>query len=388
MYKTAGFAATLVAAGLFAFAPALAQQRQMSSSAYGKLTSSEKQDLRTAASSAMAQIDLAQVAERQSSNARVKQLASQIVSDQTKSLNQIRDYAMRNNVVLPSQVSSKDRAQISRLSSESGTQFDRTFFNEIQKHQNSQMAALNKLDTSGNPQLQQLAANLMPDIQQQQTSVSTEMASLGIPSTATPMTDPAAVSKLKPSEKRDLVSAASASLAQIHIARTVEARSTNAEVKSLAGKIVTDQTKALDQMRSYASANHVTLPTKVSSKEQKHINALSRMSGDSLDRTFFRDIETQQNRQMAALRKMESTSNPQLRELASSIMPGIREQQSAVSSQMASMGIPSTTKPLTDESQTQYKHKKAKKPKTAPSTTPAPGTKPAPSPAPEAAPGQ
>lgn len=345
MYKTAGFAASVVAAGLLAFAPAMAQQSQ--------LTSAEKQNLKTATVSALAQVAYAKVAERQSSNAEVKQIASRIIADQTKALSQIRDYAVRNNIsaTLPTEVGSRARTHISQFSSMSGEQFDRTFFNEIQKHQSNELSALHNLRSSSNVGLQQLASSVIPDIQQQEIAVHTQMASMGLVSSAAPMTDPATTpAKLTSSEKQDLSNAASAAMAQIAIARMAERQSSNAHVKQLASQIVTDQTKALGQLHDYAMHNNVTLPSAVSSKERKHVEALSRMSGAQFDRGFFSAIERQQNFQVSALHKLRSSRNLQLQQLASNILPEVLRQQSAVSSQMASMGISSSIAPLTDES--------------------------------------
>ncbi len=190
MYRIAGLTVSLAAAGLLAIAPALAQQAPAGTTGYAaKLTASEKQALKNAAAASMAQIDIARVAEQRSSNADVKKLANQIVTDQTKVLDEIRNYAMKNNVTLPSQVSAKEQKRITALSSLSGEPFDRAALKGLERQQNMQMTALHtEAMATKNPELQQFARSILADVRQQQTDLHTQMASMGIPTTA-PMTD-------------------------------------------------------------------------------------------------------------------------------------------------------------------------------------------------------
>lgn len=201
MFKTAGYAASLVAAGLFAMLPAMAQQQsqqdqqahmqgqQQMTGQQERLSSSEKQAFKNAASSAMAQIEIARIAQQRSGNSDVKQLASDIQSNQSEVLGNLRSYGSQHKVEVPAQLSSKERQNINQLSNMSGDQFDRAFFNAIEKHERTQISALNNLQTTNKTQLQQAASTSLPIVRQQQSNVQQQMASMGIASSAAPLTD-------------------------------------------------------------------------------------------------------------------------------------------------------------------------------------------------------
>jgi len=201
MLKTAGYAVSLAAAGLFAMLPAMAQQQsqqaqqaqqqvqQQIAGQLERLSSSEKQSFKTAASSAMAQIEISSIAQQRSANTDVKQLASDIQSKQSQILGNLRSYGSQHKVEVPAQLSSKERQNISQLSTKSGEDFDRAFFSAIEKHERNQISALNNLQMSDKMQLQQVASTSLPIVQQQQSQVQQQMASMGIASSTAPLTD-------------------------------------------------------------------------------------------------------------------------------------------------------------------------------------------------------
>ncbi len=200
MYRIAGFAVTMAAAGVLAISPALAQQSQQTGTTgqqpagtqarVEKLTSSERQDLRSGAEASLAQIEYSRLAQQRAQSNDVKQFANQIVDRRTRMLTDLRDFASRHNVTLPSQVSSKDRREVDRLSKLSGADFDREYLKAIEDHQNQRIAAWQRISQqTKNEDLKQFATNtVLPQLQEQQNMVHQQMAALGITPSA-PMTD-------------------------------------------------------------------------------------------------------------------------------------------------------------------------------------------------------
>ncbi len=195
MYRIAGFAVTMAAAGVLAISPAMAQQQtgttgqRQAGTRAAKLTSSERQEIRNAAEASMAQLEYSRVAQQRASSEDVKTFANQVVERRTKMLDELKDFASRHQIDLPKQVSSKDRKEVDRLSGLSGPEFDKEYLQAIDREQSHRIAAWQNIEQkTSNPDLKQFASVILPRLQEQQAMVRQHMAAMGI-SPAAPMTD-------------------------------------------------------------------------------------------------------------------------------------------------------------------------------------------------------
>ena len=87
-------------------------------------------------------------------------------------------------------------------------------------------------------------------------------------------------------DKAFMIEAAQGGLAEIELGRLAEERSTNAEVKELGQRMVMDHTKANGELRRIALIKDVTLPSKLTKKDQAERDHLASLSGDAFDRAY------------------------------------------------------------------------------------------------------
>jgi len=79
-----------------------------------------------------------------------------------------------------------------------------------------------------------------------------------------------------------------ANMAEIHLAQIATQRATSADVKAFAQQMVTDHTRANDELKPIAQQRGVPLPTRLDSKDQKVADKLTKAEGSDFDRQFMK----------------------------------------------------------------------------------------------------
>ena len=82
-----------------------------------------------AATGGMMEVQLGNVAVKNSSNQSVKDFGQMMVDDHTKANNQLKDLASKKNIDLPATVTDKQQKEIDNLSKKTGTAFDKDYVN-------------------------------------------------------------------------------------------------------------------------------------------------------------------------------------------------------------------------------------------------------------------
>lgn len=80
--------------------------------------------------------------------------------------------------------------------------------------------------------------------------------------------------------------AAAAGLAEVHLGQMALDKSSDAQVKLLAQRIVDDHTKANDQLKTLGQSKQVMLPAALSSDAQKEAMALQAKNGSAFDQAW------------------------------------------------------------------------------------------------------
>jgi putative membrane protein len=111
-------------------------------------------------------------------------------------------------------------------------------------------------------------------------------------------TDPAPTSKATSSKHTTKMisdttfarEAAEAGIAEVKFGQLAEDKGSSQEVKDFGKRMVTDHTKANDQLKADASKEKFTLPTDMSKRDQMAYDRLSKLSGTAFDRAYARDM--------------------------------------------------------------------------------------------------
>jgi putative membrane protein len=83
-----------------------------------------------------------------------------------------------------------------------------------------------------------------------------------------------------------LKEAAQGGMTEVELGKLVASKAQNAEVKAFAQRMVTDHTKANDELKAVAAKKNVTLPTAVNAEQKEMMDELSKLSGADLDKKY------------------------------------------------------------------------------------------------------
>jgi putative membrane protein len=119
--------------------------------------------------------------------------------------------------------------------------------------------------------------------------------------------------------------AAADSLAEIQMGRIALDKSSSAQVKELAQRIIDDHTKANDQLMSIAQRKQVTLPTEPMPMQKQEADKLKAMSGKAFDEAYAKAM-VKDHRKAIKMFGMENqeAADSDVKEFASTTLPVLK----------------------------------------------------------------
>jgi putative membrane protein len=131
--------------------------------AHADLNNADRSFLEQAASSGLAEVQTAQLAQQRSNSPQVKQLASKIISDHTQANSELQQIAQDQNITLPEQPNAKDTSTYRRLVGLNGTAFDEAFAQaEVSDHQQDIALFRKQAQSAQDPALKSFAQKTLP----------------------------------------------------------------------------------------------------------------------------------------------------------------------------------------------------------------------------------
>lgn len=119
--------------------------------------------------------------------------------------------------------------------------------------------------------------------------------------------------------------AAQGGMAEVELGKLAAGKAQNAEVKSFAQKMVTDHTKANDELKALATEKNITLPNGLDSAHQSMMTTLQNLSGAEFDREY---VNGQVRDHEAAVQLFEKQadddSDPDAKAFAAKTLPTLR----------------------------------------------------------------
>ena len=92
------------------------------------------------------------------------------------------------------------------------------------------------------------------------------------------------------SDKAFFEHAASAGMYEIQAGKLAQSNASDPKIKDFASQMVTDHTKVADDLKSLAQSKNVVLPTALSKKDQKMLDALNGKSGTAFDKLYAKQM--------------------------------------------------------------------------------------------------
>jgi len=117
-----------------------------------------------------------------------------------------------------------------------------------------------------------------------------------------------AAAKMAGADKDFFTKAAQGGMAEVQSSQLAASKASSAEVKAFAQQMVTDHTKAGEELGALASSKGVTIPSAPSAAQKSEIKALEAASGADFDRKYAKGMGVDAHRTTVALFKKTSAS--------------------------------------------------------------------------------
>jgi putative membrane protein len=127
---------------------------------------SDTQFAKKAAQGGMAEVKMGQLAQDKGTSDSVKKFGQRMVEDHSKAGDELKKAAAQENITLPDDVSTKDKATYDALSKLSGATFDRAYARDMVKDHEEDVADFNKEASAGQkPAIKDFASQTLPTLQ-------------------------------------------------------------------------------------------------------------------------------------------------------------------------------------------------------------------------------
>ncbi len=126
---------------------------------------------------------------------------------------------------------------------------------------------------------------------------------------------------------RDFVmSATSSGLAEIQAAQLAQERSSSAQVRQFAQRVLNDRTEANDTLQQIVGDEDLTLPTEPAGTDAAEVKRLGGLNGPDFDRAYAQDELRGHQRTVALFRKeANSGQDPALKDFAQKTLPMLQQ---------------------------------------------------------------
>ena len=152
-------------------------------------------------------------------------------------------------------------------------------------------------------------------------------------------------SSIAASDKAFVKEAAIGGMAEVELGTLAKEKASSPDVKQFGDRMVTDHSKANDELKQWAQQKNVTLPTEVDAKSKATHDRLAKLSGDAFDKAYMADMVSDHIKDVAAF-KRESTGakDPDLKAWAGKTLPTLQDHLKQAKDVQAKVGKSSAEK--------------------------------------------
>ena len=120
--------------------------------------------------------------------------------------------------------------------------------------------------------------------------------------------------------------AAQGGMAEVKLGQLAEDKGQNQAVKDFGKRMVTDHSKANDDLKTAAQKDNITLPDKMSAHDQAQYDRLSKLSGEAFDRAYARDMVRDHRGDIAAFKhEADDGKVTGIKDFASQTLPTLED---------------------------------------------------------------
>jgi putative membrane protein len=128
------------------------------------------------------------------------------------------------------------------------------------------------------------------------------------------------------SDKTFAMKAAEGGMAEVDLGNLAQQKASNPEVKQFGQRMVTDHSKANDDLKQVAGKDNITLPAEMSASDKALKSRLEKLSGDAFDRAYMEAMVKDHRADINEF-KMEAAhgANPDIKTFASNTLPTLQD---------------------------------------------------------------
>lgn len=125
--------------------------------------------------------------------------------------------------------------------------------------------------------------------------------------------------------------AASGGLTEVALGKLASDKGVSAKVKEFGAMMVTDHSKANDQLMAIAKSKNITLPSVPNADDQKTINELSKKSGADFDKAYVDDMVSDHKKDISKFEDAsKNVKDPDLKSFATNTLPVLHKHLDAI----------------------------------------------------------
>lgn len=132
--------------------------------------------------------------------------------------------------------------------------------------------------------------------------------------------------KLSSSDRKFIMKAAEGGIAEVELGQLASQRASDPQVKQFAQRMVTDHTKANDQLKQIAASKNVQLPADLPAAAKRERDKLSKLSGAQFDREYMSHMTSDHKKDTSEFRSAaKAAKDPDVKQFASTTLPTLEE---------------------------------------------------------------
>lgn len=135
-----------------------------------------------------------------------------------------------------------------------------------------------------------------------------------------------ATSSMDKADTDFMTKAAQGGLAEVNMGNMAASKATNADVKAFGNRMVTDHSKANDELKQLAATKGVTLAADVNDEQKKAMDSMSSKNGKDFDKAYMDDMVKDHETDVKEFEKAsKSAKDADLKAWAAKTLPTLQE---------------------------------------------------------------
>src|SRR3954469_11614734 len=136
-----------------------------------------------------------------------------------------------------------------------------------------------------------------------------------------------------------VMEAAVGGMAEVELGKLASEKASSDQVKQFGQRMVTDHSKANDELKTLAQSKNIMLPADLDGKHKATRDRLAKMSGDAFDRAYMQEMLEDHRKDVNEFRKeSQSGKDPEVKAWAAKTLPTLEEHLTMVQSSRGAVG--------------------------------------------------